>query len=213
MKTTTRKIYDELFERYPALLCVREEIARAFIMIKESYSGRGVLYLGGNGGSASDSEHIVGELIKSFKKKRAISPEVKEKLNGLGARGDELASVLEGGLAAISLQSEVGILSAFANDRSWDAAMAQRLYALGRPGDVVILISTSGNSKNCLYAATLARAMGIGVIALTGEGGGELSKISDVAIKAPETETYKVQELHLPIYHCIAAMLEEEFFD
>ena len=212
MKTTTRKIYDELFERYPALTNLNREIESAFLMIKESLSSGGVLYCGGNGGSASDCEHIVGELIKSFKKKRDIVPGVKAKLSEIGRYGEELSALLEGGLRAVSLQSEVGILSAFANDRSFEAAMAQRLYALGRSGDVVILISTSGNSKNCLYAATLARAMGIGVIALTGEGGGELSKISDVAIKAPETETYKVQELHLPIYHCIAAMLEEEFF-
>lgn len=212
MKETTREILYELCERYPALTNLNREIESAFLMIKESLSSGGVLYCGGNGGSASDCEHIVGELIKSFKKKRDIVPEVKAKLSEIGGYGEELSALLEGGLRAVSLQSEVGILSAFANDRSWDAAMAQRLYALGRSGDVVLLLSTSGNSKNCLYAATLARAMGIGVIALTGEGGGELSKISDVAIKAPETETYKVQELHLPIYHCIAAMLEEEFF-
>jgi D-sedoheptulose 7-phosphate isomerase len=212
MKETTREMLCELCERYPALTNLNREIESAFLMIKESLSSGGVLYCGGNGGSASDCEHIVGELIKSFKKKRDIVPKVKAKLSEIGRYGEELSALLEGGLRAVSLQSEVGILSAFANDRSWDAAMAQRLYALGRSGDVVILISTSGNSKNCLYAATLARAMGIGVIALTGEGGGELAKISDVAIKAPETETYKVQELHLPIYHCIAATLEEEFF-
>ena len=129
-----------------------------------------------------------------------------------GEDGAYLLDKLEGSLPAMSLISQTGILTAFANDKSWDTAIAQQLYGLGKQGDCLLVLSTSGNSKNCVYAVLVAKAKGMKTIAFTGESGGKLKKVSDECICVPETETYKVQELHLPIYHCLCAMLEEEFF-
>jgi D-sedoheptulose 7-phosphate isomerase len=129
-----------------------------------------------------------------------------------GEEGAYLVSKLEGSLPSVSLISQTGILTAFANDKSWDTAIAQQLYGLGKQGDCLLVLSTSGNSKNCVYAVMVAKAKGIKTIAFTGKGGGKLKAICDECICAPEIETYKVQELHLPIYHCLCAMLEEEFF-
>lgn len=212
MKETTQKIYEELFGRYPQLFSQKENILQAFKIIKETYQKGGKLLIGGNGGSASDSEHIVGELLKSFKKPREIDEKVKENLLAMGEEGDYLVSKLEGALPAVSLISQTGILTAFSNDKSWDTALAQQAYGLGKEGDGLILLSTSGNSKNCVYAALVAQTKGIKTLAFTGAKDGKLKAICDVTVQAPETETYKVQELHLPIYHCLCAMIEEDFF-
>lgn len=212
MKESTRKIYAELFERYPSLVCVKENILNAFELMRATYEGGGQLFCGGNGGSSSDSEHIVGELLKSFKKPRKIDEKTANELTNFGEDGAYLISKLEGSLPATSLISQTGILTAFANDRSWDTALAQQLYGLSRQGDCLVVLSTSGNSKNCVYAALVAKAKGVRTVAFTGMGGGRLKELCDECISAPETETYKVQELHLPIYHCLCAMLEEEFF-
>ena len=212
MKETTRKIYEELFERYPVLTCVRENIFNAFELIKSTYKQGGTLYCGGNGGSSSDSEHIVGELLKSFKKHRMVDEKTTNNLLGLGEEGAYVLSKLEGSLPAVSLISQTGILTAFANDKAWDTAIAQQLYGLGNQGDCLLVLSTSGNSKNCVYAVIVAKAKGMKTIAFTGATGGKLKELCDVCICAPELETYKVQELHLPVYHCLCAMLEEEFF-
>ena len=212
MKETTKKIYEELFERYPHLSKIKENILNAFKIINESYNNGGTLYCAGNGGSSSDSEHIVGELLKSFKKRRAVDDKTEKDLLSYGEDGAYVLSKLEGSLPAVSLISQTGILTAFANDKSWDVAIAQQLYGLGRAGDCLLVLSTSGNSKNCVYAVLVAKAKGIKTIAFTGESGGRLKEICDECICVPETETYKVQELHLPIYHCLCAMLEEDFF-
>lgn len=212
MKETTRKIYNELFDRYSILNDVKDNILNVFELIKSTYENGGILYCAGNGGSSSDSEHIVGELLKSFKKKRLIDENTTSNLLGYGEEGKYLLNKLEGSLPAVSLISQTGILTAFANDKSWDTAIAQQLYGLGRSGDCLIVLSTSGNSKNCIYAVLVAKAKGIKTIAFTGCSGGQLREICDDCICVPETETYKVQELHLPIYHCLCAMLEEEFF-
>ena len=212
MRETTKKIYEELFERYPALNCVKENILNSFETVKSTYEKGGMLYCAGNGGSASDSEHIVGELLKSFKKYRAIDEQTAKNLSDCGEDGEYLLSKLEGSFPAVSLVSQTGILTAFANDKSWDTAFAQQLYGLGRKDDCLVVLSTSGNSKNCVYASLVAKAKGIKTIAFTGKGGGKLKEICDECICVPEMETYKVQELHLPIYHCLCAMLEEEFF-
>ena len=182
-------------------------------MIKTTYENGGTLFCAGNGGSSSDSEHIVGELMKSFRKKRAINEETASNLLRFGDDGAYLLSKLEGALPAISLISQTGILTAFANDKSWDTALAQQLYGLGNQGDCLLVLSTSGNSKNCLYAVLVAKSKGIKTIAFTSVSGGKLKEICDECICVPELETYKVQELHLPIYHCLCAMLEEEFFN
>ena len=212
MKETTKKIYDDLFLDYPVLSCISESIAVAFDLMRETYASGGKLLIGGNGGSACDSEHIVGELLKSFKKKRAISDELKSRLDKCGEDGEYLISKLEGALPAISLISHTGLITAFANDKAWDATLAQETVGLGRAGDTLVLLSTSGNSRNCVLAAKVATSMGIKTVAFTGKSGGELGRICDAAIAVPECETYRVQELHLPVYHALCAMLEEEFF-
>ena len=212
MKKTTSKIYEELFERYSILNDVKESVLHTFELIKMTYENGGSLYCAGNGGSASDSEHIVGELLKCFKKRREIDAQTAKELLRMGEDGVYLLSKLEGSLPAMSLISQTGILTAFANDKSWETAFAQQLYGLGKRGDCLLALSTSGNSKNCVYAVLLAKAKGIKTVAFTGKLGGRLKEICDECICVPETETYKVQELHLPVYHCLCAMLEEEFF-
>ena len=167
----------------------------------------------GNGGSASDSEHIVGELLKKFKKHRDIPADLKAKLLAAGPEGAQLAEKLEGSLGAVSLLSMSGILTAFANDVGWDEAYAQQVLGLAKPGDALIVISTSGNSRNCVLAAVLARALGVKTIGLTGEKGGRFRDVCDVAVRVPAGETFKIQEYHLPVYHALCAMLEDELFD
>ena len=197
---------DELFVRYPQLKGCEGEIAKAFDLLLACYRNGGKVLTCGNGGSAADAEHIVGELLKKFKKHRNITEDVAEKLP------PELAAKLEGALPAVSLVSMSGILTAFANDVAWETAFAQQVYGLGNPGDVLIALSTSGNSANCVNAALVAKAKGMKVVALTGSGGGKLGTLADAAIKVPEVETYKIQELHLPVYHALCAAIEEALF-
>ena len=197
---------DELFVRYPQLKGCEGEIAKAFDLLLACYRNGGKVLTCGNGGSAADAEHIVGELLKKFKKHRNITEDVAEKLP------PELAAKLEGALPAVSLVSMSGILTAFANDVAWETAFAQQVYGLGNPGDVLIALSTSGNSANCVNAALVAKAKEMKVVALTGSGGGKLGTFADAAIKVPEVETYKIQELHLPVYHALCAAIEEALF-
>ena len=212
MKESTRNLLEELIKAYPKLQGCRDSIENAFLILKNCFEKGGRVFVCGNGGSSSDSEHIVGELLKSFKKYRSIEKTVYDTLKDFGDAGMYLCEKLEGALPAYSLNSQTGIMTAFANDKSWDATFAQQLYGLGTSGDCLICLSTSGNSKNCVYAVLVAKAKDISSIALTGEAGGKLKELSDEAICVPEVETYKVQELHLPVYHCLCAMLEEEFF-
>ncbi|MBQ8374831.1 MAG: SIS domain-containing protein [Clostridia bacterium] len=212
MKESTVKIFEELFESYPVLECVRADVKKAYERLERTYLNGGKVLCCGNGGSSSDSEHIVGELLKSFKKHRSIEKSIYDKLQEFGESGVYLCEKLEGALPAYSLNSQTGIMTAFANDKSWDATFAQQLYGLGRKGDCLICLSTSGNSRNCVYATLVAKAKGISTISLTGATGGKLKEYSDCTIAVPQTETYKVQELHLPVYHCLCAMLEEELF-
>lgn len=206
MKDTTVKILNELFERYPTLEKCRCAISAAVDMLIAAYVNGGKVLVCGNGGSASDAEHIVGELLKKFKKHRDVPESVAEKLR------PELAAKLEGSLPAISLVSMSGIITAFANDVAWETAFAQQVLGLGKPGDVLIALSTSGNSANCVAAAEVMKAVGGKTIAFTGMKESKLSEICDATIRVPETETYKVQELHLPVYHALCAAVEEELF-
>lgn len=199
-------IFEELYERYPQLKCCEGEIAKAFDLLLTCYRSGGKVLTCGNGGSAADAEHIVGELLKKFRKQRDIDSGVAAKLP------PELVAKLEGALPAVSLVSMSGILTAFANDVAWETAFAQQVYGLGNPGDVLIALSTSGNSANCVNAALVAKAKGLKVISMTGAGGGKLAALADAAIRVPETETYKIQELHLPVYHALCAGLEETLF-
>jgi len=207
------KHIDLLIERYPKLNVVRQEIIDAYFLMEESYENGGKILIAGNGGSAADSEHIAGELMKRFKILRPVSKEYAEKLKEVDPeRGTELAKNLECSLMAIPLVAHEALTTAYINDVDGLGVFAQQLFGYGRKGDVFLGISTSGNSKNIMNATVVARASGIKVVGLTGAKGGELAKVADVAVKAPETETYMIQELHLPIYHCWCLMLEDHFF-
>lgn len=201
-----------LLERYPELLCVQNDIEKALALITDMYENGGKLLCCGNGGSASDCEHIVGELMKSFRLKRPISPELEEKLSVYGEDGIALAQTLESALPAISLCGHSALSTAYGNDRDPNMVFAQQVNGFGRAGDVLLALTTSGNSKNCLLAAYVAKAKGMKVVSITGEGGGKISDVSDVCIALPEKETYLVQELTLPVYHFICEKLEEKFF-
>ena len=212
MKNTTRKIYDGLIIKHPALDCCKDEVLKAFEIAKKTYEDGGKVLVCGNGGSAADSEHIVGELMKNFKKCRKANAELLANLEDC-EESKKLKEVLEGNLPAISLTSHISLTTAYSNDKEPSAVFAQQLSGLGEKGDTFIAISTSGNSLNCVYACLVAKAKGLKTIALTGAKHSRLAELSDVCVRVPETETYKIQEYHLPIYHALCAMLEEEFFD
>lgn len=204
---------NHLIERYPQLSVCKEDIKNAYIIIETAYKNSRKLLVSGNGGSASDSEHIVGELMKEFKLKRKVYSDQAVALKAIDSElGQVLADNLQGALPAISLTGHSSLQTAFMNDAVPELVFAQQINGLGKPGDVFLGISTSGNSKNILYAAVNAKAKGLKIIGLTGAKENKLMKYADVCIRVPETETYKIQELHLPVYHCLCLMLEEEFF-
>lgn len=213
MQDFVEKHLSTLMHRYPVLVPVREQIAAAYTVMETCFAADGKLLVAGNGGSAADAEHIVGELMKRFKLRRPVPAEFAQKLCAADAeRGPALAQNLERSLMAIALVAHEALSTAYINDVDGLGVFAQQLYGYGRPGDVFFAISTSGNSKNILNAVAVAKALGLPVIGLTGAGGGTLAQVADVAIQVPETETYKIQELHLPVYHCLCLMLEQRFF-
>lgn len=193
----------ELLERYPALYECRDSIGKALDMITNTYKNGGKVLVCGNGGSAADSEHIVGELMKGFLSKREVTDE---------RIPERLRENLQGALPAISLPSQCAILSAFVNDVEPDMMYAQMVYGYAKENDLVIGISTSGNSKNVVNAVEVAKCVGAKTLSLTGQNESKLSELSDVTIRVPETETYKVQELHLPVYHYLCAGVEKAMF-
>lgn len=205
-------ILDELIDRYPALIEQKDNILNSFELLKTTYENGNKLLTAGNGGSGSDSNHIVGELMKSFEKKRKIPKEVYDKIKSNPKYGMELADSLEGALCAISLNNHDSLNTAFLNDVNPCATFSQQIIGYGKKNDVFLGISTSGNSKNIVMAAITAKAMGLKIIALTGANNSDLEELADITIKAPETRTFKVQEYHLPIYHCLCLMLENYFF-
>ena len=208
------KYINTLIERYPKLEGVRQSIIDAYLIMEECYENGGKLLIAGNGGSAADSEHIAGELMKRFKIQRPVSDEYAQRLMEIDSeRGRELAKNLECSLMAIPLVAHEALSTAYINDVDGYGVFAQQLFGFGRKGDVFLGISTSGNSKNIMNATVVARASGIKVIGLTGANGGELAMVADAAVKVPETETYMIQELHLPVYHCLCLMLEDRFFN
>lgn len=207
------KYLEELLVRYPVLTSVKAEIKEAYEILENCYENGGKLLIAGNGGSCADAEHIVGELMKGFVKRRAVSEEFAQKLlKADPVRGKELADKLQGGLPAIALTGHPGLSTAFLNDVDGSLIYAQQTYGYGKKGDVLLGISTSGNSKNIMYAMAAARAIGMKTIGLTGRDGGQLKETADTAIVVPEKETFKIQELHLPVYHALCLMLEERFF-
>lgn len=202
-----------LIERYPKLAICKEDIKKAYELLESAYSNGRKLLVCGNGGSASDSEHIVGELMKEFKLKRKVYSDQATALKAIDPElGQILADNLQGALPAICLTGHSSLTTAFMNDANADLVFAQQVNGYGKAGDVFLGISTSGNSKNVLYAAVNAKAKGLKVIGLTGAKENMLMKYADACIRVPETETYKIQELHLPVYHCLCLMLEEKFF-
>lgn len=204
---------DVLLRRYPRLELVKEDIINAYILLESCYLQDGKLLIAGNGGSAADAEHIAGELMKRFRLARTIPKTFAKELRETNKkRGDFLAHNLEQVLMALPLVSHTALSTAYINDVNAPCVFAQQLYGFGRPGDVFLGISTSGKSENILNAAVVARTMGIRTIGLTGIDGGELAEIADVSVKVPEKETFMIQELHLPVYHCWCMMLEERFF-
>lgn len=213
MKTEIYKHIEVLVNRYPVLNSVKDEIVEAYFLLVESYKNEGKLLIAGNGGSAADAEHIVGELMKGFKLPRKLNENFTDKLISENEElGTVLAESLQGALPAIALDGYPALSTAYMNDCEPLLCFAQQVNGYGKAGDVFLGISTSGNSKNILYAATTAHAKGMKVIGLTGAKDSKLTQMSDVCIKVPQTETYMIQELHLPVYHCLCLMLEDEFF-
>ena len=202
-----------LISRYPVLGEVKREIIDAYLVMEECYQHDGKMLIAGNGGSAADSEHFAGELMKRFRMPRPVAPQFADRLRSIDPeRGENLARNLERGLMAIPLVAHEALTTAYINDVDGLGVFAQQLFGFGRPGDVFLGISTSGNSRNVMSATVVARALDIKVIGLTGKSGGELASVADVCIKVPADETYMIQELHLPVYHCWCLMLEEKFF-
>ncbi len=205
---------NDLIKRYPILKECSSDIEKAKDALIECYKNNGKVLICGNGGSCADSEHIVGELMKGFLKLRPLSGEKKSEMKkNCNLIDDELLSKLQGGLPAIALPSITALNSAFCNDVDPEMIYAQSLMSLCSKNDVLIAISTSGNSKNVFAALKVAKALGVKVIGLTGNMGGKLKEYADISICVPEVETYKVQELHLPVYHYLCASIEDYFFE
>lgn len=201
-----------LIRRYPVLTANENDIYKAFELMKKSFATGGKLMIAGNGGSASDADHIVGELMKGFRLSRKVDGEFAKRLIDIDSeKGVELADKLQWALPALALTNHTSLNTAFSNDVDGSMCFAQQVNGYGNEEDVLLAISTSGNSQNILYAAVTAKAKGMKVVGLTGRGGGRLQELADVVIAVDETETYKVQELHLPIYHCLCLVLEDDF--
>jgi len=204
---------NELISRYPQLSDNEDQIAKAAECLINCYQNGKKVLICGNGGSSSDSDHIAGELLKGFEKRRQLDPSLRDSLLSVTAeRGAFLAEKLQAGLPAISLSAHTGLITAIANDTDADLIYAQQVVAFGNSGDCLIGISTSGNARNVVDAAITARAKGMTVIGLTGETGGRLKPFCDILINVPERRTLFVQELHLPVYHTICLMTENHFF-
>lgn len=213
MKKIVKNELEELIRRYPQLDACKKDIEKAYLLLQKTYDKNGKLLIAGNGGSAADSEHIAGELMKRFKITRPINKELADKLMKIDPeRGERLVKNLEMPLRAVPLTSHIAITTAYMNDADATGVFAQQMLGFGDEDDVFLAISTSGNSENIISACVVAKAMGIKIIGLTGEKESKLSKYADVCIRVPETETYKIQELHLPVYHALCLMLESNYF-
>ena len=208
-----KKILNDLITRYPVLNACRDSITQAAALLIDCYKNNKKLLVCGNGGSAADSSHIVGELMKGFLKKREISREFRQQLASVDAvRGEYLGIKLQGALPAISLSSHTSLISAVLNDMEGSLVFAQQVIGYGQEGDVLLGISTSGNAEDVINAAVAAKAKGMKVIGLSGSSGGKLKKFCDNMISVPSDSVPLVQELHLPVYHALCAMIEEHFY-
>lgn len=213
MRNTTYAVITNLFARYPALESCKASVEAAVEVLLRCFQSGNKLLVCGNGGSASDSEHIVGELMKTFMLNRPLDAAMREKIRAAyPEHAEHMIANLQRAVPAISLVSETALMTAYTNDNSAEMAFAQQVLSYGRPGDVLLAITTSGNSVNVLNAARIARIAEVNVIGLTGQSGGKLKALSDVCICAPASLTYQIQEYHLPIYHCLCACVENELF-
>lgn len=213
MKKDSEMILEKLTVGIPGLKCCKQVITDAFLLIKGCYDNGGKILICGNGGSAADAEHITGELMKGFLLKREIGKSAYDRIKAVFPNeADYLAEKLQGALPAISLVSHSALSTAYINDVASDMVFAQQVYGYGKPGDLLIGLSTSGNSGNVVNAVKVAKAFGLSAIGLTGQTGGAMEAVCDVCIKVPAMETYRVQEYHLPVYHALCAMIEAEYF-
>lgn len=213
MESKLQKHIDLLIERYPALNSCKDQIIAAYDILEKTYTNGGKLLVAGNGGSAADSEHLVGEIMKGFKLPRKLDKDCQDRLIAVNPElGKVLAENLQGAFPAIALDGHPALTTAYMNDCEPLLCFAQQVNGYGRSEDTFLGISTSGNSKNILYAAVTAKAKGMKVIGLTGQKDSRLKGLADVTIQVPQTETYMIQELHLPVYHCLCLMLEDHFF-
>jgi D-sedoheptulose 7-phosphate isomerase len=213
MKQASIEQFETLVRRYPGLACVRPELEKAMHLVCKCHEMRGKVLLCGNGGSAADADHIAGELAKSFVLPCHISDADRQKLIAACPDGAEIASQLQRGVAAISLANSTALATAIGNDTNAEMIFAQQVYALGCPGDVVIGLSTSGNSRNVVQALKVARVFGMKTIGFTGGRPAAMDQWCDALIKVPSSETYQIQELHLPAYHALCLAIETELFD
>ncbi|MDR2841944.1 MAG: SIS domain-containing protein [Spirochaetaceae bacterium] len=199
----------ELIIRYPVLIGIEESFLRSCVVLINAFQSGKKLLVCGNGGSAADADHIVGELMKSFFLERPIDDDLKQKITAIApTEAEAINSSLQRAYPAIALSEHTALSTAFSNDVNPNYIFAQQVLGYGKAGDVFLGISTSGNAKNVLAAAVVAKAKGLAVIGLTGKSGGKLKQYCDILLNANETETYKVQELHLPIYHCLCLAIE-----
>lgn len=213
LKAETIARVDELISRYPALSRCKDSLDAALNMLCESFRNGHKLLTCGNGGSAADAEHMVGELMKGFLLPRTLGDDLYARMQEICPdEANYFRDNLQGALPAIALVDQIALNTAFANDQAADLSFAQQVLGLGKEGDVLIAITTSGNSANVLYAVQMARVMGVRTIALTGSTGGKVKSLADISICVPEDETYRIQEYHLPIYHMLCLALEQEFF-
>ena len=212
MKPRCEEIFSALFTRYPALEPARGDVLAAYDMICGAYRAGSKLLICGNGGSAADADHIVGELMKGFMLPRRLTDAAAKRFAGFGAEGTALAAGLQGALPAIALHMHGALNTAGANDADAAMVFAQQVYGYGRAGDLLVALSTSGNARNVCAALMTAHALGMRTLGITGAGGGAMAAHCDACIRLPYTETYAIQEATLPVYHALCAMVEEEFF-
>ena len=213
MKLHTQKFIEEFFQRHEDLVPLKEDILQVCQLLIEAFQNGNQLLLCGNGGSCADCDHIAGEFLKGFLLKRPVGRELRNALSQYGAEGEDIAAKLQQGLPTISLNTHSAAISAFANDVDPELVYAQQVLAYGKPGDVLIGISTSGNAKNVAAAVMTANAIGMHTVGLTGKDGGKLAKLSDYALIMPKCETYRIQEDHLAVYHLLCAVVEYEIFE
>ncbi|MBO5078507.1 MAG: SIS domain-containing protein [Oscillospiraceae bacterium] len=214
MKERTSQFVNDFFRRHEDLIPLREDILQAGQMLIEAFEGGNQVLMCGNGGSCADCDHIAGEFLKGFLLKRPVPQDIQKVFEEkYGAEGAGIAGKLQQGLPAISLNTHSAAISAFANDVDPELVYAQQVLAYGKPGDVLIGISTSGNAANVAAAVMTANSIGVHTIGLTGKDGGKLAKLADLALIMPQMETYRIQEDHLAVYHLLCAMAEYELFD